>query len=106
MNLGFYYTKLCSYAFIIMCLGLMPFSFSQTTANWLGSVDHDFYNADNWSDNTINFSDIQSVKLVIDPGAPNVPVQTGGNSNNVNYRPGGLNISEGAIATFNGILIP
>ena len=75
-------------------------------SNWTGFVDTDFYNVNNWSNTAIDFTNIQSETLVIGAGSPNNPIQTGGNANNINHRPGALNVITGANVTFNGVLLP
>ncbi|WP_370476306.1 polysaccharide lyase family protein [Tamlana flava] len=76
------------------------------TIVWEGNVDSDFYNPDNWNDSTIDFSNVQSVSLIIVPGSPYDPIQIGGNAGNVDYRPGTLNTYTDSNSTFNGVLIP
>ncbi|AXP80170.1 Rhamnogalacturonate lyase precursor [Mariniflexile rhizosphaerae] len=96
--------KLLSYITVFIFFSFTHSLFAQT--NWIGAVDTDFYNANNWSNTAIDFTNIQSETLVIGVGSPNNPIQTGGNAGNINYRPGRLNISQGANAIFNGILLP
>ncbi|UKM63861.1 polysaccharide lyase family protein [Flavobacteriaceae bacterium GSB9] len=98
--------------FVTLVFFLLTFignSYAQTIV-WEGDVNSDFYNPDNWSDPSIDFSNIQDASLIIVAGNPYNPIQTGGNSGDINYRPGTLNIysdlNEVADATFNGILLP
>lgn len=98
------FPKLLSYITALIFFSFTHSLFAQT--NWIGAVDTNFYNVNNWSNTAIDFSNIQSETLVIGAGSPNNPIQTGGNANNVSYRPGALNILAGANATFNGVLLP
>jgi hypothetical protein len=79
---------------------------AQVSSAWIGGVDSDFYNVDNWNNPNIDFADAQNTTLTIGPGTPNDPIQTGGNASNLNYRPNYLNVYTGANATFNGTLTP
>jgi len=71
--------------------------------NWVGNVSTDYFNKENWSDNTIDFNNLDARTLVIGAGSPNSCVHTGGNST---YRPAKLNTSTGGNLTVNGILYP
>lgn len=79
---------------------------AQVSSTWVGSVDTNFYNVNNWSNSSVDFTNAQNTTLIINPGSPNNPIQNGGNANNIDYRPNYLNVFAGASATFNGALLP
>ncbi|WNH10694.1 hypothetical protein [Thalassobellus suaedae] len=73
---------------------------------WVGDVDTDFYNQNNWSDPTVDFSNLQSTTLVIGSGSTNNPIQKGGSANDINKRPESLDLITGANLIINGTLLP
>jgi len=95
--------------YLTIVYAFLPGAIQQTQAqvtNWIGGISSDYFNKDNWSDNTINFTTMNARTLIIGPGSPNNCVHTGGNSSNVNYRPGVLNTLAGGTFTVKGALYP
>ncbi|MBD0823707.1 polysaccharide lyase family protein [Aestuariibaculum marinum] len=90
------------FGLIMACTSL---NFLNAQNNWQGDISSDFYDVNNWSDNTIDFANAGSQTLVIGAGNPNNPLQIGG-SNSIGARPDYLNTISGANATFNGTLYP
>lgn len=81
--------------------------FAQTTFNWVGGVDTNFYNINNWDNTSIDFANAGSSTLIIGTANPNNPVQSGGyNGSSTSYRPNYFNTTENANFTISGNLIP
>jgi hypothetical protein len=98
--------KYTVYLIALLFLSLINTINAQVSSAWIGSIDSDFYNVNNWNNTNIDFANAQSTTLTIGPGIPNNPIQEGGNGGNLNYRPNYLNIYAGSNITFNGVLIP
>lgn len=81
--------------------------FAQTTFNWVGGADTNFYNVNNWDNTSIDFANAGSSTLIIGTANPNNPVQSGGyNGSSTSYRPNYFNTTENANFTISGNLIP
>ncbi len=93
------------FLFFLLCIFLSLSGWSQTTANWIGAVNTNYFDVSNWSNPTIAFNNIASTTLNIMPGVPNNPIHNGGNANS-SYRPAKLNTFSGSNFTVNGILYP
>src|SRR5688572_10538598 len=78
------------FLFFLLCVFLSVSGWSQTTANWIGAVNTNYFDVSNWSNPTIAFNNIASTTLNILPGNPNNPIHNGGNANS-GYRPAKLN---------------
>jgi len=81
-------------------------SLAQVITNWVGSVSADYFNKYNWSDTNINFTMLTGTTLLIGAGSPNNCILKGGNSSNINYRPGYLNTLSGGTFIVNGAVFP
>ncbi len=79
---------------------------AQNYVNWIGGVSTDYFNANNWSDNTMNFAVMNNNYLTIGAGSPNNCLLVGGNSSNVAYRPGKLNVTAAGVFTCSGAVYP
>ncbi|MDI9364282.1 MAG: polysaccharide lyase family protein [Flavobacterium sp.] len=79
---------------------------SQNLVTWVGGISTDYFNAKNWSDTTLVFSNMNNNHLTIGAGSPNACSLVGGNSSNVAYRPGKLNVASNGIFTCNGAVYP
>jgi hypothetical protein len=91
----------------VFCLvGSINNSTAQNLVNWVGSVSTDYFNAKNWSDTTIVFSNMNNNHLTIGAGSPNACLLVGGNLSNVAYRPGKLNVASNGNFTCSGIVYP
>ncbi len=90
---------------ILGCFFCVSITMGQVN-NWEGDVSADYFNKQNWSDTTLNFTSLNAWTLRIGAGSPNNCVLNGGNSSNVNYRPGRLNTLGGCTFTVNGAVYP
>ncbi|MBC7588200.1 MAG: hypothetical protein H7178_07550, partial [Chitinophagaceae bacterium] len=94
---------------VVLCFASLVFlnkAASQNFVNWVGGVSTDYFNANNWSDNTMVFSNMNNNYLTIGAGNPNNCLLVGGNASNVAYRPGRLNVASNGIFTCNGAVYP
>lgn len=99
-------TRQSFYIVVLLFLSFINTSFSQTY-NWVGGVSTDFYDVNNWDNNTINFANAGSSTLIIGAGNPNNPVQSGGyNGSSTSYRPNYFNTTVNANFTISGNLVP
>ncbi len=73
---------------------------------WVGGISTNYFDANNWSINTIVFSNMNNNYLFIGAGSPNNCVLNGGNSSNTAYRPGKLNVASNGNFTCNGAVYP
>ena len=89
----------------ILFFSILNTSFSQTY-NWVGGVSTDFYNAANWDNTTLTYTDLQSFTFVIGVGTPNNLIHVGGSASDITKRPGRFNTSATANVVLKGNLIP
>lgn len=91
-------------------LALLFFSFISTsfaqTYNWVGGVSTDFYNANNWDNTSLTYTDLQSYTFVIGAGTPNNLIHVGGSASDITKRPGRFNTLATANVLLKGNLIP
>lgn len=96
--------------FSICIVALLFFSFINTsfaqTYTWVGGVSTDFYNANNWDNTSLTFTDLQSYTFVIGAGAPNNLIHVGGSASDITKRPGRFNTLATANVLLKGNLIP
>ena len=71
---------------------------------WVGGVSTDYFNKNNWSDNTINFSSLGTRTLIVGAGNPYECIHVGGNASNTNYRANYFNTTRQAKLTVKGAL--
>ena len=91
----------------LLFFSIINISLAQTTFNWVGGADTNFYNVNNWDNTSIDFANAGSSTLIIGSANPNNPVQTGGyNGSSTSYRPNYFNTTENANFTISGNLIP
>lgn len=77
------------------------------TYTWVGSVSTDFYDANNWSDTSIDFSaDVQSKIFVVGTGSPNNPINIGLGSDVTIKRPNYFNTITNANVIITGTYVP
>ena len=62
-----FYFKIFLFASIINSVN------AQVSSAWIGTVDSDFYNVNNWNNPNIDFANAQSTTLTIGPGTQNAP---------------------------------
>lgn len=92
---------------LLLFFSIINISLAQTTFNWVGGADTNFYNVNNWDNTNIDFANAGSSTLIIGSANPNNPVQTGGyNGSSTSYRPNYFNTTENANFTISGNLIP
>ena len=86
---------------------LFSLCLEQTTAQvtyWVGGVSTDYFNKNNWSDNTINFASLGTRTLIVGAGNPYNCIHAGGNASNTNYRANYFNTTSQANFTVKGAL--
>lgn len=91
----------------ILFLSSINTVFAQTY-NWVGGVDTNFYNPNNWSDTSIDFAaDIQSKTFIVGAGNPNNPINIGHSGADViAKRPNYFNTVTDANVIITGTLYP
>lgn len=90
--------------FTALLVGSTLSMYAQLTTTWTGDTNTDFYNALNWTNESLDYTgDIQAYTFIIGAGSPNDPIQIGG-ANNGSKRPAYLNTETGCNLTFNGVL--
>ncbi|OYX85715.1 MAG: hypothetical protein B7Y83_03830 [Flavobacteriales bacterium 32-34-25] len=105
MKLTFTFIKMRFTFFAVSFFLFTHFSNAQTY-NWVGGVSTDFYNANNWDDTSLTFSDLQSYTFVIGAGTPNNLIHVGGSASDITKRPGRFNTTASANVILKGNLIP
>lgn len=99
-------TKLPFCIVAILFFSIINTSLAQTF-NWVGNVSTDFYDVNNWDNNTINFSTLSSSNLIIGAGTPNNPVNIGHSGADViAKRPASLTTNVGANVIVTGTFFP
>ena len=100
------FQRFIEYKIVLVCLlfGFITKSIAQV--GWVGNVDQDFYNVDNWDDSSVDFLNLQATTLIINAGNPYDPIQNGGSAGDINRRPGPLDIANGGKFTVQGALLP
>lgn len=106
MKNNFTITKMRLCLFAVSFFGFINLSNAQV-ANWVGSVDNDFYNVKNWDYPNIDFSNLVSTNVIIGAGTPHNPVNIGyiGNET-MPKRPATLTTNVGANITITGNFFP
>ncbi|TDD95713.1 polysaccharide lyase family protein [Flavobacterium cellulosilyticum] len=89
----------------ILFLSIINTGFAQTYT-WVGGVSTDFYNASNWDNTTLSYTDIQSYTFEIGAGTPNNLIHVGGSASDITKRPGRFNTSANANVILKGNLLP
>ena len=79
--------------------------YGQNLVNWVGGTSSDYFTKSNWSDPTIDFTNIGAVTLVVGVGVPNNCSHAGGSSA-ITYRPSKFNTLTGSSFTIRGLLYP
>ncbi len=98
-------TRLSFCIVTILFFSLINTSLAQTF-NWVGGVNTDFYNANNWDNTSLTYTDLQSYTFVIGAGTPNNLIHVGGSASDITKRPGRFNTSTTANVVLKGNLIP
>ena len=88
---------------LIFAVAFLFSGISYAQVNWVGSVSSDYFNVNNWSDPTINFSAIGNTDLVIT--GPNPCLHKGGSSSS-GFQPKSITVNSDALFTVKGILYP
>jgi hypothetical protein len=106
MNKPLLRTKQSFCIVIILFFSIINASFAQTY-NWVGGVSTDFYDVNNWDNNTINFATLSSSNLIIGAGTPNNPINIGHSGADViAKRPATLTTNVGANIIVTGTFFP
>lgn len=106
MKRTFTFIKMRFAFFALSFFSFISLSQAQQTYNWVGGVSSDFYDANNWDDTSITFSDLQSYTFVIGSGNPNNLIHVGGSASDITKRPGKFNTTASANVVLKGNLIP
>lgn len=92
--------------FIITFFGFINNSNAQTY-NWIGGVDTNFYNVNNWDNVAIDFANLAASDIIIGAGVPNNPINVGHSGNDViAKRPKTLTTNAGANIIITGTFFP
>ncbi|OCB71739.1 hypothetical protein FBGL_11050, partial [Flavobacterium glycines] len=106
MKTTFTFTKMRFAFFAVSFFLLTHFSFAQTY-NWVGGVSSDFYDVNNWDNNTINFASLNAANIVIGVGNPNNPTNIGHSGADVSAkRPSTFTTNSGANVIVTGTFYP
>ena len=89
----------------ILFFSIINASFAQTYT-WVGGVSTDFYNANNWDNTSLTYTDLQSYTFIIGAGTPNNLIHVGGSASDITKRPGRFNTLATANVVLKGNLIP
>jgi len=93
------------FSFLITFFGCITFSNAQI--NWVGGVDTNFYNINNWDNTAIDFANLGSTNLIIGAGNPNNPTNVGHTGADViAKRPATLTTNVGANIIVTGTFYP
>lgn len=99
-------TRLSFCMVALFFFSFMNTSFAQTYT-WVGGVSTDFYDANNWSDTSIDFSaDVQSKTFVVGTGSPNNPINIGLGADATIKRPNYFNTITNANVIITGTYVP
>jgi hypothetical protein len=106
MKIKFKKTRVSVGFLIMLFFAFINFSNAQTY-NWVGGVDTDFYNVNNWDNTSIDFANLNYANLTIGAGSPYNPINVGhSGADALNKRPGVFTTNVGANIIITGTFYP
>lgn len=99
-------TRLSICIVTLLFFSIINTSFAQTYT-WVGGVDTNFYNVNNWDNTAIDFAALNSATLIFNAGTPYDPINVGHSGADViAKRPGVVTVNVGANIIITGTFYP